>query len=191
MKVDIEVKASPESLNKGHRPRFGSRFFCQSHFFDKMCGNGSIDHRENLRRGEIVNRQETFCGDDKSLFITFYEADLGGVVFFANTFKLAHRFIESFIVDQGISWKIWFNNSDWAVPLKHASCEYMRPLFAGKDCTGQVTLAKLGRSSMAFETRLLQDGKVCAVVKTVHVFVCLKTRTKMEVPKVIKAQFVD
>ena len=32
MKVDVEIKASPEALNKGHRPRFGSRLFGQSAF---------------------------------------------------------------------------------------------------------------------------------------------------------------
>ena len=86
----------------------------------------------------------------QNLFITFDETDLSGVVYFAHTFKLAHKFIELFIMDQGIEWNLWFHHPQWAVPLKQANCDYINPLFAGQVCIGQVTLTRRGDSSISF-----------------------------------------
>ena len=122
----------------------------------------------------------------KNLLITFDETDLGGVVYFANTLKLAHRFIESFVVDQIIDWKMWFQHPEWIVPIKHITCDYKTPLFAGKDCTGKITLKKLGHSSVTFETRLLQDNKTCAVVQSTHVFVQTKSHSIIRMPQAIR-----
>ncbi len=48
MEVDIEIKASPEALNEGHRTCSGPGLSGQSRFFNKECGKGPVDKTENL-----------------------------------------------------------------------------------------------------------------------------------------------
>ena len=124
----------------------------------------------------------------KSFDIHFDETDMGGVVYFANTFKLAHRLLEGFLTDQGVEWSMWFESPHWAVPIKEARCQYASPLLAGKKCVGEVDITKLSSSSVTFKIQLFQSEKLCAVVKTLHVFVDSKEWKKIDVPKEVKSK---
>ena len=48
VEVDIEIKASPETLDEGHRTCSGPGLSGQSRFFNKECGKGPVDKTENL-----------------------------------------------------------------------------------------------------------------------------------------------
>ena len=123
----------------------------------------------------------------KDHFVHFNDTDLGGVVFFANTFKIAHQLFEIFLVEEcGLSWDLWFQNESWAVPVKEANCDYSAPLFAGEFCKGKVRLIQLGDSSAVFETQISQRNRLCAAIQTVHVFVSLQTHKKIAIPDVIR-----
>ena len=121
----------------------------------------------------------------KNIFLTFDEADLSGIVYFANTFKMAHQCIEQFIVDQGIKWSVWFHHPEWAVPIKQASCDYVKPLRAGQNAMGTVALVQVGHTSINFETQLLQNT-LCATIQTVHVFMDRKDEKKRAIPDLIR-----
>ena len=116
------------------------------------------------------------------------KTDSGGVIYFANTFKIAHNFIEHFIIDKGIPWKTWFDHQDWAAPIKQAHCNYTSPLFAGQECVGKVLIKKTSHCSITFETQIQQNHKLCAIVETLHVFVDLKKLQKRPLPEVIKSK---
>lgn len=123
----------------------------------------------------------------KKWHIHFDECDPAGIVFFANYFKLAHRSIEEFIMQNGISWQSWFQSPDFGVPLIHAESDYKRPMLQGNSYQAVVKLTKLGESSVQFETtfQTLQQ-ETCAVIKTVHVFVDTKNLNKISIPQVIR-----
>lgn len=124
----------------------------------------------------------------KNLFITFDEMDSGGVVYFANTLKIAHKFIESFIVDKGIPWNTWFNNPEWVVPIKTAHCNYTHPILAGKNALGTIFIKDSGFSSISFETQLQQDNRICAVASTLHIFIHPVNMKKQAIPETIKSK---
>ena len=48
MKMDIQVEASSETLDKGDRACLGSVLLLQTGFFDKISGNSSLDQVENM-----------------------------------------------------------------------------------------------------------------------------------------------
>ncbi|HWU44058.1 MAG TPA: hypothetical protein VN132_11490, partial [Bdellovibrio sp.] len=51
--------------------------------------------------------------------LTFREADPAKIMFFGNIFGFAHDAFEQFIVEAGYTWKEYFHNTDYAIPLRH------------------------------------------------------------------------
>lgn len=120
----------------------------------------------------------------KQFQVHFDECDPAGIVFFGNYFKLAHRGIEDFIVDSGITWKDWFQSKDFGVPLIHADADYKIPMFQGESYVANIDVTKIGESSISFETVFeTLSGDVCSVVRTVHVFIDSKSMKKRPIPE--------
>jgi YbgC/YbaW family acyl-CoA thioester hydrolase len=114
--------------------------------------------------------------------VPFDEADGEGIVFFGNYFRLAHRALERWLPLVGISWREWFDNSEWGVPLRHVEADYLRPLRPGDEYEVRIAVAELGESSVHFAYEMLMQGAVAARLKTSHVFVSRKEMKKRPVP---------
>jgi acyl-CoA thioesterase FadM len=105
--------------------------------------------------------------------VPFDEADGEGIVFFGNYFRLAHRTLEWFLPQVGISWESWFRHPEYGVPLRHAEAEYFRPIRPGDRIQVATEIVKVGESSVEFVFEFRGDGTnaASARVRTVHVFV--------------------
>ena len=124
---------------------------------------------------------------ETSFFAGFDDTDLGGVVFFGNYYRIAHKCLESFIRDQGIDWEYWFQNSEFLVPLAHSEADYKKPLFAGNTYKARVSVENISNSSIIFCYSFLnQKDEECASLKTVHVFVDKNTFQSVSVPEKVK-----
>lgn len=106
--------------------------------------------------------------------IRFSNTDAAGITFFANVFTMAHDAYEDFVASLGFSWPEWFDNKNWGVPIRQSSCEYFRPLLPGKDCQIEVTIEKIGETSLGLHYRFLIDEILCCEVRLTHAFVELK-----------------
>jgi YbgC/YbaW family acyl-CoA thioester hydrolase len=120
---------------------------------------------------------------EKTFLVHFADCDPQGIVFYARYFDWAHAVIEEFWAARPNGWERWFQNSDFAVPLRHAEANYLSPVVAGEEITAHLTVARLGETSVTFETQFSCDGTPAAAVKTVHVFVNRRDFKSTPVPK--------
>jgi acyl-CoA thioesterase FadM len=121
-----------------------------------------------------------------TLPIRFRNGDPAGISFFANVYPMAHDTFEDFVQHLGFEWKMWFANEEWAVPLRHSSCEYFQPLMPGKTATITAVVDHLGESSFKMKYLIKNGEKVAAEVTLVHTFMNLKSRAKMAMPSVVR-----
>ncbi len=124
--------------------------------------------------------------------IAFDEADGEGIVFFGNYFRLAHRALEQFIPRLGISWKEWFANSEWGVPLRHVEADYLQPMRPGDEVEVQINVQEIGDSSVVFTYEFRDaNGQPAARLKTAHVFANRQTFKKQNIPDNIRARLTQ
>jgi YbgC/YbaW family acyl-CoA thioester hydrolase len=127
--------------------------------------------------------------------VAFDDTDAGGIVFFGNYFRIAHRALEHYLPSIGIPWKNWFGSESLCVPLRHVEADYRAPLFPGEQYRVKVLISKIGETSVSFEFEVLNaQGQSTSTVKTTHVFMDLNSHKKMTIPTDIvtklKAQMV-
>lgn len=121
--------------------------------------------------------------------LTFREADPANVMFFANVFALAHDAFEKFVIEAGFSWQEYFQNSDFAIPLRHAESDFLAPFFPGETYDISAVVLGFGQSSFKMRYTFSKDDKTHAVVTLVHAVFSLKTREKIPLPQIIKTRF--
>ncbi len=123
----------------------------------------------------------------QKITIYFDDCDPGGIVFFGNYYKLAHKVFEDYVRSLEIPWEHWFKNPKWVVPLRKSQAEYFQPLWAGQNYTFTVGIVKIGESSVTFEFKITNSqNALCSRLETTHVFVDPKKGRKMKVPADIK-----
>lgn len=123
---------------------------------------------------------------EKNIFINFGDADSAGILFYPRAFEIAHECLESFWKQSVSGWAMWFQNHEFAVPIRHAECDYSKPLVVGENYQARLILKKIGESSVVFTVRLEAVTGVCAEIITTHVFIDKKNGAKVFVPKNIR-----
>lgn len=123
-------------------------------------------------------------------FISFQKADPAGVVFFGEVFGMAHEAFEQFVIRKlDCSWKDWFQNPDFIVPLKRAEADYCKPLYAGEYCRIDMQISSVSETAFSVAYRLLQN-ELCCIVRTVHVFCDPETKKKIPIPRDLKEKLL-
>lgn len=118
-----------------------------------------------------------------SFHIPFHLTDAAGVLFFGHVFSIAHQAFEQFVIQQlACSWKEWFQNPDWVVPIKHAEAEYLHPLNGGEICCFEISIPAIHTTSFTLSTTLSQQQQTSCIVKTVHVFCNRLSKQKIPIP---------
>jgi YbgC/YbaW family acyl-CoA thioester hydrolase len=126
---------------------------------------------------------------EKNILISFSDADPQGILFYARTYTLAHNCLEEFWAQNTLGWPYWFQNPEFAVPIRHSSCEYLLPIRAGEKYRLHLSLLKLSQSSVQFLVEFYDCDKaprLCAKLETVHVFVDRINFSKISVPEKVK-----
>ncbi len=122
------------------------------------------------------------------LNVRFEDSDMGGISFFANVYRFAHRAFEDFVIHLGYGYPEWFQNPEWGLPLRHSEANYFMPLFAGEKYQIKVLLEKIGESSFTARYEISKDAKVHCEVRLVHTFFNKKARAKMAIPSAIRTR---
>lgn len=122
----------------------------------------------------------------KSMTPQFHDADPAGIMFFGNAYAKAHGAYEGFVEHLGYSWREWFDNKTWAVPLRHSSCEHMAPMFPGQAYQVSCHLEKIGTSSFTMKYRFASTKAVHAEVTLVHTFIDIAKRAKCDMPSDVR-----
>lgn len=114
--------------------------------------------------------------------LKFRETDPAGIMYFANIFSLAHDAFEEFIVATGFTWKEWFEPKQFAVPIRHAESDYVKPLKGGDEYEILVSVLAFGNTSFTVRYEFMSSGSLHATVKTVHSMLDIKKFTKVQIP---------
>lgn len=102
--------------------------------------------------------------------IHFQDTDAAGVVYFANVLTMCHEAYEASLVAANINLKLFFSNSTVAVPIVHASVDFLRPLYCGDEVTISVQPRLLRDSEFEVGYQVLGE-KLLAEAVTRHVCV--------------------
>lgn len=119
--------------------------------------------------------------------IRFRDGDPAGIMFFGNIFDFAHDAFEDFITHLGFEWKYWYQNADFAIPLRSTRSEYLAPLFPGKTYQVKICISHLGDSSFTAHYQFLNGDKVHAIVELTHTFIDPKIIKKISIPENIRS----
>ncbi len=121
-----------------------------------------------------------------SVQIKFHQADPAGIMYFAHIFSLAHDCLELFVQAAGYSWDEFFRNNKTLAPIRHAECDYFKPLIAGETYNIAVCLTAFSSSSFQMQYCFSKDDVTYATVNLVHTCLDLKTFKKIEIPNKLK-----
>lgn len=118
----------------------------------------------------------------KEIKINFYDCDPAGILFYANLFKFAHKIYEDLIEGFGLK-DGYFDNENFIVPIIHTDANYLIPMKPGDEIEVSVNVSQIRNSSFELTYNFLnKESKLCADVKTVHVFVDKKSFEKITIP---------
>lgn len=123
--------------------------------------------------------------------IHFPDTDAAGVVFFANYLSICHEAYEEALADAGINLRNFFSEQAVVVPVSKSSADYLRPLSCGDRVRVSVRPALLNENSYAIDYEMVRVGattaKLAGTVRTSHVCIDAKTRTRIALPPALLA----
>lgn len=123
----------------------------------------------------------------KEVKIRFSDTDPAGILFYSKAFELIHGVYEDFVVESlGVSWKEWFQNTQWALPVVQAEARFFHPMVADQVYLITLELIQKTTSSFTLAYEIKKESHVFAKLKTSHVFIDQTTREKLPLPKEIR-----
>jgi len=122
--------------------------------------------------------------------VPFADTDSGGIVFFANFFKIAHITYEQFFESLNLQ-RNYFLDDEFIIPIVNANADFRDPVKFGDTVICGVYVANVGTTSFSLKYDLLVDNEIVADVKTIHVLVKRKDFTKSELPKELKQKLTE
>jgi acyl-CoA thioesterase FadM len=131
----------------------------------------------------------------RTITIRFEEADARGVLFYGRLQALAHHVWEDFVVAELVDrWEDWFESREFVAPIKHAEATYHRPLRPGHQYVAELTIGKVGESSLEVVTRFLDESgpepALCAETRVVNVMADPSAWTKIPIPSAIRGRLL-
>ncbi len=117
--------------------------------------------------------------------VMFSDTDPGGIMFFANYFKIAHFAYEQFFASFNLK-KNYFQNDEFVIPIINSNGDFKAPVKFGDTIICGVFVEKIGTTSFTLNYELLVNDRIAAEVKTTHVFVKKSDFKKAELPEDLK-----
>ncbi len=134
-------------------------------------------------------------GFRRPVAVRFEEADARGVLFYGRLQALAHHVWEDYVVSELVDrWEDWFESREFVAPIKHAEATYHRPLRPGHQYVAELTIGKIGESSLEVVTRFLDESGpepvLCADTRVVKVMADPTTWKKIPIPAGIRERLL-
>jgi len=121
------------------------------------------------------------------MFVTSYkvrmsDTDMAQIIFFANQFRFTHEALEDFFEKIGISFDTLFHRNPFVFVIVHAESDYFLPLRVGDDLSIEVSIEKVGNSSLTFFFRITRGDELVGTSRIVNVCLDSESRVKMTIP---------
>lgn len=124
----------------------------------------------------------------ESLRVRFRDCDPAGILFNSQTQAIAHDVYENWILDKVSNYGDWFDNPQFAIPLRAAKVDYLRPLKAGDEFEAQLVVETLGSTSFQLNCRFLKGQHLCSEIQTTHVFLDKESGAAMPIPEELRVK---
>lgn len=115
--------------------------------------------------------------------VRMHDTDMAGILYFARQYRFAHDALEEFMEHHGYSFDQMFHNDGFVFVIVHSEADYLASLSVGDKLTIQLSIERIGQTSFTIFYEILRDKQVVGTVKTVHVCLDNKTRTKIAIPE--------
>ena len=121
--------------------------------------------------------------------VRFAEVDAARIVFFARYLEYCHDALEALFGGLEGGYAALTMGRDIGIPSVHAEVDWRAPLRYGDTARIEVTVLKLGRTSVTFQHRLVReaDGVECADVRQVVVTARLDALGTVPIPDDVRA----
>lgn len=119
--------------------------------------------------------------------VRFQDTDAAGVVYFANVLSMCHEAYESSLAGSGIDLKAFFSDRTVAIPIVHATVDFMRPMFCGDNLLIQVKPQPLSDNELEISYEIIATSTQQQLAKAITRHVCINpiTRTRTQLPETI------
>jgi 1,4-dihydroxy-2-naphthoyl-CoA hydrolase len=114
--------------------------------------------------------------------IRFQDTDAAGVVYFANVLAMCHEAYEESLAASGINLKSFFTNQSVAIPIVHASVDFLRPMFCGELVFIHLTAEQIGSERFEINYTILALKQQVAKAITKHICINPANRTRQQLP---------
>ena len=81
----------------------------------------------------------------------FGDCDISGTAYYPSYLNLLNGVIEEFWTAIGYPWHKIIWKERWGTPTVHLTCDFSKPSFFGDELTFELTVTKVGKSSMTVE----------------------------------------
>lgn len=114
--------------------------------------------------------------------VTFSETDPGGILFFAEFFKIAHITYERFL--QSINaYRNYFQDDKIVIPIVHSSADFKNSVKFNDTLTCEIIVGKISESTFELLHTLKKNDKIAAKIKTVHTVLSKDGFEKAKIPE--------
>lgn len=115
--------------------------------------------------------------------IRFQDTDAAGVVYFANVLAICHEAYEASLSLSNINLQLFFRNNDFAIPIVHASVDFLRPMFCGDRILINLSPNQLTPQKFEINYQITTSEKeIISKAITKHICIDTNTRTRKELP---------
>ena len=114
--------------------------------------------------------------------VRFQDTDAAGVVYFANVLAMCHEAYEESLAASGIDLKVFFSNPAVAIPISHASVDFLRPMFCGDHAIIHLMPKCLASDKFEIAYEVVVAAQLVAKAITRHVCIAPSSRTRKELP---------
>ncbi|MBC7282345.1 thioesterase family protein [Hoeflea sp.] len=121
----------------------------------------------------------------------FGDCDISGTAYYPSYLNLLNGVNEEFWSWIGFPWHEIIWKERWGTPTVHLTCDFSKPSFFGDTLTFELTVTKVGRSSMTVEHTVLCDGEKRWTSKQVLAASQLDEHTSIPWPDAVRAKLVS
>lgn len=113
--------------------------------------------------------------------IQFRDTDAAGVVYFANILSICHEAYEASLIASQIELRSFFGNVAIAIPITHASADFLAPMFCGDRIEVYLTPALIREQKFRISYQILAvDSLDRILAKAVTEHVCIDRTTRRQ-----------
>ena len=121
--------------------------------------------------------------------VSFGEVDYAGILYYPNFFDYFQRTEEAFMEHIGMPYPYLIGELKIGFPIVHVEADFKNPVRYGDVFDVNITVTKLGNSSVTFGFRVFKGQQLCGTASITHVTIDMKQFKPVGIPSQLRALF--